>query len=509
MSKKIVLLLITLISFAVAVNAASKPFTLVIDAGHGGHDTGAVGAISKEKNLTLKFALAFGRMVEKNCPGVKVVYTRKTDRFVELYRRAEIANQNKADLFISVHINALPRGRVARGFQTYTLGTSKRTGKKTGVMQNLEVAKRENSVIFLEKDYKQTYHGYDPNSPESDIMFEYIQDKNMENSVELAKYMQRYVCQATGRQDMGAQQDNLAVLRLSSMPGCLVELGFISTRDEEQYMNSSRAEEQYARGLFNAFLAYWKKHDKSVTIPFRPEPKGQTVDIPKIVPQQEAKPARAENRKRQSKTEVAQQPVAAEQANQDVASVSASELRVPEAIRRPDLDEQSEPIQQPQSVQQSEPILQSAPVQQDLVQQSDPVKQESMKQSEQVQQPQPVEQPVTVQQSEPVQQPEPVQQQAPAPVVILPVFKVQILASSSKVKPGDARLKGHKADYYREGGMYKYTVGASDNYYEIYRLRKSLASAFPEAFIIAFKDGSRMDVNEAIREFKSRRANKK
>lgn len=495
MSKKIVLLLITLISFAVAVNAASKPFTLVIDAGHGGHDTGAVGAISKEKNLTLKFALAFGRMVEKNCPGVKVVYTRKTDRFVELYRRAEIANQNKADLFISVHINALPRGRVARGFQTYTLGTSKRTGKKTGVMQNLEVAKRENSVIFLEKDYKQTYHGYDPNSPESDIMFEYIQDKNMENSVELAKYMQRYVCQATGRQDMGAQQDNLAVLRLSSMPGCLVELGFISTRDEEQYMNSSRAEEQYARGLFNAFLAYWKKHDKSVTIPFRPEPKGQTVDIPKIVPQQEAKPARAENRKRQSKTEVAQQPVAAEQANQDVASVSASELRVPEAIRRPDLDEQPELLQEPQPVEQPQPAQQPEP---------EPLP-EPVQQPEPIQQPQPAEQPV----QQFVQQPEPVQQQAPAPVVILPVFKVQILASSSKVKPGDARLKGHKADYYREGGMYKYTVGASDNYYEIYRLRKSLASAFPEAFIIAFKDGSRMDVNEAIREFKSRRANKK
>ena len=498
MSKKIVLLLITLISFAVAVNAASKPFTLVIDAGHGGHDTGAVGAISKEKNLTLKFALAFGRMVEKNCPGVKVVYTRKTERFVELYRRAEIANQNKADLFISVHINALPRGRVARGFQTYTLGTSKRTGKKTGVMQNLEVAKRENSVIFLEKDYKQTYHGYDPNSPESDIMFEYIQDKNMENSVELAKYMQRYVCQATGRQDMGAQQDNLAVLRLSSMPGCLVELGFISTRDEEQYMNSSRAEEQYARGLFNAFLAYWKKHDKSVTIPFRPEPKGQTVDIPKIVPQQEAKPARAENRKRQSKTEVAQQPVAAEQANQDVASVSASELRVPEAIRRPDLDEQPEPLQQPQPVEQPAQQPEPEPLP-ESVQQPEPVQQ-----SEPIQQPQPAEQPV----QQFVQQPEPVQQQAPAPVVILPVFKVQILASSSKVKPGDARLKGHKADYYREGGMYKYTVGASDNYYEIYRLRKSLASAFPEAFIIAFKDGSRMDVNEAIREFKSRRANK-
>lgn len=253
--------------------AAKTNFTLVIDAGHGGRDTGAIGQGKvKEKDLTLKYALAFGRMVEQNCPDVKVIYTRKTDIFVELYRRAEIANKNKADLFISIHINALPKGKVARGFQTYTLGTSKRTGKKTGVLENLEVAKRENAVILLEKDYKQTYQGYDPNSPESNIMFEFIQDKNMENSVELAKYMQRYVCQATGRQNLGAQQDNLAVLRLSSMPGCLVECGFISTRDEEAFMNSRAAEGKYARGLFHAFLAYRKHHGGSRTISFQPEP---------------------------------------------------------------------------------------------------------------------------------------------------------------------------------------------------------------------------------------------
>ena len=281
--------MITIVCFVAIVNAANKPFTLVIDAGHGGHDTGALGAVSKEKNLTLKFALAFGRMVEYNCPDVKVIYTRKTDRFVELYRRAEIANQNKADLFISVHINALPKGRIARGFQTYTLGTSKRTGKNTGVTQNLEVAKRENSVILLEKDYQQTYQGYDPNSPESNIMFEFIQDKNMENSVELAKFMQRYVCRATGRQDMGAQQDNLAVLRLSSMPGCLVELGFITTRDEEQYMISKAAEEEYAKGLFNAFMAYKQKFDKNSTIPYRPEPTKKEVEIPQVVPQETVK----------------------------------------------------------------------------------------------------------------------------------------------------------------------------------------------------------------------------
>ena len=382
--------------------AGKNGFTLVIDAGHGGHDTGAVGAISKEKNLTLKFALAFGRMV----------YTRKTDKFVELYRRAEIANQAKADLFISVHINALPKGRVARGFQTYTLGTSKRTGKQTGVLQNLEVAKRENSVIFMEKDYQQTYHGYDPNSPESDIMFEFIQDKNMENSVELAKYMQRYVCQATGRQDMGAQQDNLAVLRLSSMPGALLELGFISTRDEEEFMNSARAETLYATGMFNAFLNYRKRHGGNITIPYK-----------KI---EEAEPERRLAPLPDAQVEEPQEQVA--------------EARV---------------------------------------------------------------EPVEVRQ---VNEPKLVAKAEPKPVEDAPVFKVQILSSSSKLKAGDARFKGlTDVDSYRDGGMYKYTVGASTDYNEIYRLRKQVAATIPEAFIIAFKGGQRVDVNAAIREFKSKK----
>ena len=435
------------------MSAANKPFTLVIDAGHGGHDAGARGAVSMEKNLTLKFALAFGQMVERNCPDVKVIYTRKTDKFVELYRRAEIANQNKADLFISVHINALPKGRTARGFQTYTLGTSKRTGKNTGVSQNLEVAKRENAVILLEKDYKQTYQGYDPNSPESNIMFEFIQDKNMENSVELAKYMQRYVCQATGRQNMGAQQDNLAVLRLSSMPGCLVELGFITTRDEEQYMNSKAAEKAYATGLFNAFMAYRKKHDKNTTIPFRPETTRQEVNIPQIVPQEDVKV------KPSKKVKPVEQKV-------------------------------EQPV-----VQEEPPMAQEAPVQQEdsvVVAPMDARPVEAPMQQEAAQ-PVPVDQP-----AEPV-----------AAVPSAPVFKVQLLASSSKLKAGDARLKGIKdADFYMDGGLYKYTVGASEDYYEIYRLRKSVLDKFPEAFIIAFRDGSRMNVNEAIQEFKSKKVKK-
>ena len=461
MCKKIVFFLITILLLAVSTDAASKKFTLVIDAGHGGRDTGAKGSQVNEKTLNLRMALAFGKLVEQNCPDVNVIYTRKTDKFVELYRRAEIANQNKADLFISIHINSLPKGKIARGFQTYTLGTSKRTGKKTGVMENLEVAKRENAVIFLEKDYKQTYHGYDPNSPESNIMFEFIQDKNMENSVELARYMQRYVCKATGRQDMGAQQDNLAVLRLTSMPGCLIELGFISTRDEERYMNSSIATAAYARGIYNAFAAYKKRHGGQINVPFLPEPKQEKVEIPRIVPKEKEK--EKEKPKRAEKPAPEQQPADAETATQQQANGGM-----------PDID---------LSVVNDETEAKKAP---------DATKQEPKPEARQ--------EPRTA-------KAETAKTAAPSDA---PVFKVQILTSDTRLKEGDRRFKGLTgATSFREGGIYKYTVGASANYNEIYRLRKSILDKFPEAFIIAFRNGQKMDVQEAIREFKSKRGLKK
>ena len=147
---------------ATVMTAANKKFTLVIDAGHGGHDAGAVGAVTKEKTINLNVAIAFGKLVERHCPDVKVVYTRKTDVFVPLHERADIANRNKADLFISIHTNSLPRKRIARGMETYTLGMHRAS-------DNLDVAKRENSVILIEKDYKQRYQGFDPNSAESYI----------------------------------------------------------------------------------------------------------------------------------------------------------------------------------------------------------------------------------------------------------------------------------------------------------------------------------------------------
>ena len=437
MGKKIILLLWVTCCMAVAASAANKKFVLVIDAGHGGHDAGAVGAISKEKNLTLRYALAFGSMVERNCPDVKVIYTRKKDVFLELWQRAEVANKAKADLFVSVHINALPKGRIARGYQTYTLGKGRRG---TGIDTNLDVAKRENSVILLEPNYQQIYQGYDPNSPESDIMFEFIQDKNMERSVELAKLMQRHVCRATGRQDMGAHQENLAVLRLTAMPACLLELGFISTPDEEQFLNSDAALGMYAQGMYNAFIAYKKRFNENITVPYEPDDV-PAIEIPTIVPP-------------------TPEPVAS-----------------PPVASPPTLSQREEAVVQP--VEASPPALSQG--------------------EGAVGQPA---EPSTLNAPPSTLNPQPSTLNAPPSTLnAQPIFKVQITANSVKLKKNAPQLKGlQDVDYYEDGGMYKYTVGASTDYNEISKLRKELLDRFPQAFIVAFKNGQRCDLQEAIRE---------
>lgn len=414
MYKRLLTIICMTLLFVLSVDGAKKAFTIVIDAGHGGKDFGAPGKVTNEKTLNLRYALSFGRIIEQNCPDVKVIYTRKTDRFLELWQRAEIANKAKADLFVSVHINSLPKGHIARGYQTYTLGRSRRDGNKQGYIENLEVAKRENAVILYEDNYQQHYEGFDPKSPESNILFELVQDKNLENSIQLAKFMQKNICSATGRQDKGVQQDNLAVLRLTSMPACLMELGFISTQDEEQYMNSDRALQQYTRGFYHAFVAYKNKVAPGLSVPYKPVPADP------VEPAVEPEP--------QETTETTDTPAATE---------------APEKPGKPEKPEKRNKANTAAT------------------------------------------------------------QATPSAV---PVFKVQLLASTVKLKAGSRQLKGIKdADYYEEQGMYKYTVGSSADYAEINQLRKKVAASFPQAFIIAFKDGKKVDVNEARREY---RANK-
>ena len=383
MCKKVTLIWALMCMFVMTSLAANKRFTLVIDPGHGGHDAGALGAISKEKNINLAVALRFGKYVEQNLPEVRVIYTRTKDVFIPLNERANIANRANADLFISVHTNALPAGKVARGFETYTLGMHR-------AKDNLDVAMRENSVISMEKDYQQRYQGFDPRSSESYIIFEFIQGKNMERSVDLARMIQRSVCDGANRPDKGVHQAGFLVLRETSMPGCLIELGFITTPDEERLLNNDSRVDDIARGIYEAFAKYKNKYDRSVSVPYRAKD-SEEVNIPKIVPDQEPAPkTRAVTR-----TEVADAPD----------------------------------------------------------------------------------------------------------------FKLQIFVGSRNLRKGDAHFKG-ETDYdsFQEGNLVKYTLGASTNYNEIYRLRKEKLDKFPEAFIIAFKNGQRYDVNQAIREFKQNRS---
>lgn len=246
MTKRYTLLIATLI-----MSLSMQAFTLVIDAGHGGKDPGAAGRKSKEKNINLAVALELGRLVAKNCPDVKVVYTRKTDVFVELDERARIANKAKADLFISIHVNSTAARVGPQGTETYTLGMHR-------AADNLEVAKRENSVITLESNYEQRYEGFDPKSSESYIIFELMQDQNMEKSVRLARLIQQQMRLSAKRVDKGVFQAGFLVLRATSMPSALVELGYINNPTEEQYLTSKNGQAALARSIYNAFVQYKK-----------------------------------------------------------------------------------------------------------------------------------------------------------------------------------------------------------------------------------------------------------
>lgn len=225
-----------------------KVKTVVIDAGHGGKDSGTIGSFSQEKDVALEIALKLGNIINKYLDDVKVVYTRDDDTFIGLENRANIANKNNADVFISIHCNAVSKDYV-KGTETWVMGPHKTAG-------NFEVAKRENSVILMEKDYEERYEGFDPHSPESLILFSLYQNAYISNSLKLAQNIEHQFEKRVGRHSRGVKQAGFLVLWKTSMPSVLVETGFLSNVDEERYLNDDLKQSYIASGIFRAFRDY-------------------------------------------------------------------------------------------------------------------------------------------------------------------------------------------------------------------------------------------------------------
>ncbi len=379
---------------------------VVIDPGHGGHDPGALGKISKEKNINLTVALKVGKLIQNNCDDVKVIYTRSTDVFIPLDRRAEIANNAKADLFISIHTNAVAGSKTITGASTWTLGLAKSDA-------NLEVAKRENAVILYESDYQTRYAGFNPNSAESYIIFEFMQDKYMEQSVHLASLVQKQFRHTCQRVDRGVHQAGFLVLKASAMPSILVELGFISTPEEERYLNTDGGATTLATGIYRAFLTYKREQEIRLTGASRT-----------IVPTEKIETVAADTDRVDT---TAEQP----SARSEAPAARTTRPAASNATTRP-----------------ATPAATAATNQGALT------------------------------------------------------FTVQITTSSTQLPANSQQLKGLKnVDSYQEGGLYKYTYGATPDYNKALRTKREVERSFKGAFVIAFKNGEKMDINAAIAEF--------
>ena len=299
----LLLVLLPLCSAAQVAGDAMRIKTVVIDPGHGGKDPGAISSNRKhyEKNITLAVALRLGNMIKAAYPGVKVVYTRSTDKYVELSKRAEIANRNRADLFISIHVNSA-KATQARGTETFVMGAHKSD-------DNFEVCKTENSVIVIEDDYQTKYEGFNPNSPESYIIFSLLQNVHQEQSIRYAAQVQEQFAKGPIAVNRGVKQGGLLVLWKTTMPAVLTEIGFISNPKDCAVLVSKSGQEQFARKLFNAFKAYKESVEGAQVQQPAPKQVQQPVQVKQPVqqpePQQVQQPVQAQQQVQQQ----VQQPV--------------------------------------------------------------------------------------------------------------------------------------------------------------------------------------------------------
>lgn len=354
--------------------------TVVIDPGHGGKDPGSIGSYTSEKNVVLAISLKLGSYIEKNYPEIKVIYTRKTDEFIPLYKRAEIANTNKADLFISIHANGLSKPD-AFGTETLVLGEHR-------AEENFEVAKRENSVIEYEDDRSLRYQGFDPDSPESYIMLTFMQRVYYGHSIHFAQIVQDQFRDRARRKDRGVKQQGLLVLAQTSMPGVMIETGFVTNPDEERYLADESGQDYIASAIFRAFKNY-KLYIETHSAPV----------------------------------------------NSMTSSIDTTPVEITESeIDNPDYDEDIVPVEKGE-----------------------------------------VE------------------------------FKVQVSASKRPVPVDSEDFKGfNSVEEYVVNGTYKYMVGSKKTYNEIVEYSKKIKNRFPDAFIVAFKDGKIISMEQALKETKNK-----
>ena len=313
-----ILLLVFLLPMALLAQRGEKITTVVIDAGHGGRDTGALGSISKEKDLNLTVALLTGDYIKKNRPDVKVIYTRERDVFVSLNERANVANRNNADVFISIHCNSAGKGSTAVGAETFVLGEHRNAA-------NLEVAKKENSSILYEEDADEQYDNFDLDSPEAYIALSLFQKEYLNQSLQLAANVQEQFTKRVGRKDRGVQQAGFLVLWKTAMPSILIELGFISNPSEERFLASADGQAYMASAIYRAFRDFKVSFEGENTVaaskPVVEEPKPENKPVaetkPVTKPKEETKPV-----EETQPTPKPQQPTVAEQPQANVPAVS-------------------------------------------------------------------------------------------------------------------------------------------------------------------------------------------
>lgn len=508
------------------VPTKERPFVLVIDPGHGGKDAGAVGTFAKEKNINLNVALAFGALVEANCPDVKVVFTRKTDIFVTLQGRADIANRNKADLFVSIHTNAVERGKhLVRGAETYTLGMHR-------AAKNLEVAKRENSVITQESNYRQVYQNFDPKKAESYIIFEFLQDRNMQQSVDFArKVQQQYAKQ--GRLDKGVHQAGFLVLHATSMPSVLTELGFISHPEEERYLASDKGVQQLAQSLYEGFKAYRRPHAPRLTdaapdlsllpplaAPLAPTSHPQESALTDAAPGADGTSAPRLDTPPADTVRLSMAPSPSlSSLHAEVVEVETRPFRPAATLPAPaPADPPAPPAPQPATPPANASLADAVRQTRSTIAALETAPPSVPKPQEKAPSAKPKPQPVAA--TEAPQLPKattkkksdssvpaattvekkPAGSTIPTPAdPARPVFKVQVLTSDRQLSPTDAAFKGlTPIEVYRDGGKYKYTFGKADRLAEAQQLRKTAAAQFPQAFIVAFENEQRVELQQAI-----------